>query len=313
MSDEPIKSLIRTLIRTKITEIDNPLPPVGEMIEGKQLRQWHFDLQGNEVKLDFADRVHQDPWPLPQPIDREGYHTVENSHYYWSSGLMDWLNVESAIQEFGIKSSIKTDRPIRILDFGCSSGRVLRHILAFGGDQYEIWGADLGHENIEWMKRHLPNDIKSFSNTTIPHLPISDHYFDVVTGFSVFPHFEYLSDAWLLELCRITRPNGLLYITIANEATWLDSVNRESTLNYFARTNEIPGNEPLTKENFETIFDGPLWLRRTSTEDTFNCYIWHKNEFIEKNWSRFVSVHRIVDFAHLRHQAVVLAEPTHVQ
>ncbi|MFK7768136.1 MAG: class I SAM-dependent methyltransferase [Mariniblastus sp.] len=310
MPNDPIKSLIRL----KKTEIDNPLPPVAKMVDGKQLAQWHFDLQGNEVKLEYADLIAKDPWPLPQPIDREGYHTVENSHYYWSSGLMDWLNVESAIKEFKIGETSGnepglTDRPIRILDFGCSSGRVLRHMLAFGKSEYEIWGADLGHENIEWMKRHLPNDIKSFSNTAIPNLPIADNFFDVVTGFSVFPHFEFLSDAWLLELCRITRREGLVYLTIANEATWLDSVNRESTINYFTRTNVIPGNEPMTKSSFETIFDGPLRLRRTSTEDVFNCYIWHKNEFIEHSWSRFLRVHRIVDFAHLRHQAVVLAQP----
>ena len=167
MSNKPIESLIRI----KKTEISTPLPPVAKMIEGKPLVQWHFDLQGNEVKLEFADLIEKDPWPLPQPIDREGYHTVENSHFYWSSGLMDWLNVESAINEFGIRDSVK-DRPIRILDFGCSSGRVLRHILAFGNGKYEIWGVDLGHENIEWIKRHLPNDIKSFSNTNIPNLPI---------------------------------------------------------------------------------------------------------------------------------------------
>jgi len=274
----------------------------------KRLVQWYFDLQGNETKLDLTDLIDKDPWPLPQPIDREGYHSVENSHFYWASGLMDWRNVESAINEFKIGDSVK-DRPIRILDFGCSSGRVLRHMLAFGKDKYDIWGTDLGHENIEWMKRHLPNDIKSFSNTALPQLPIANDFFDVVTGLSVFPHFEYLSDAWLLELCRITRPDGLLYMTIANEATWLDSVNRESTINYFTRTNEIPGNEPMSKSSFETVFDGPRWLRRTSSENTFNCYIWHKNEFIEKSWARFVKVHRIVDFAHMRHHAVVLAQP----
>jgi len=98
-------------------------------------------------------------------------------------------------------------------------------------------------------------------------------------------------------------------LTIANEATWLDSVNRESSIKYFTRTNEIAGNEPMSQSSFETIFEGPFYLRRISAEETYNCYVWHKSDFIRERWSQFLKIHRIVDFAHMRHQAVVLAQP----
>lgn len=294
-----------SLVRGKKTNIDETLPPVAQLIEGKSTKQWHFDLQGNEVPIDFVDRVHRDPWPIPMPVDREGYNSVEDSHYYWSSGLTDWLNVDSAISEFNIHSNER----LKIIDVGCSTGRFLRHVLAFGEDRFDIWGADLGYQNIEWMKRHLPDGIKAFTNTIVPHLPFPDHFFDVLTGFSLMPHLEHLEDAWLLELKRITKPDGLLYLTFANESTWTDSINRPSTIKYVTRSNSIPGNEPLDQSSFEQPFPGERFVRRVSQEPVYNCYIWHKNDYVQQYWSRFLRIHRIVDFAHLRHQAVLLAQP----
>lgn len=270
---------------------------------GKQARQWHFDLSGTEVKLDYEDLVDRDPWRLPLPIDREGYQTVETSHFYWASGHMDWLNVNQAVAEFGLTSS----KPIRIFDMACASGRFLRHVCAFGGENFEAWGADLAHANIAWIKKYLPKDIRAMTNTVVPHLPFEDHFFDVITGFSFMPHIEHLEDAWLMELRRITKPGGLLYLTIANEATWHDAVNREVTINHFVQTNSVPGNEPMSKATFEAPIPGPKFVRRTCQDPVYNCYIWHTNEYIQTSWSRYFQIDRIVDFAHARHQAVVLA------
>ena len=295
-------------VRTKQTDPDQVMRPVAELIEGKSTRQRHVDLQGNEVLLDFSSLVVQDPWPIPLPVDREGYYSIEDSHYYWSSGYMDWSNVNGAIREFSLSPPRGTEK-LKLLDVGCSTGRFLRHVCAFAESEFDIYGADFCHQNIDWLSRHLPQKIRAFMNTAIPHLPFPDHYFDVITGFSFMPHLGHLEDAWLPELRRITKRNGLMYLTIANESTWLDSINRESTLASMLRSNDIPGNKQMERESFEQEFLGSRFVRQTSTDPVYNCYVWHKNSHIRSAWSRYVDVRRIIDFAHLRHQAVVLATP----
>jgi ubiquinone/menaquinone biosynthesis C-methylase UbiE len=59
-----------------------------------------------------------------------------------------------------------------------------------------------------------------FANTTtLPHVPYEDNYFDLIYAGSVFTHIADLADAWLLELKRILRPGGMLYVTVHDDHT----------------------------------------------------------------------------------------------
>jgi ubiquinone/menaquinone biosynthesis C-methylase UbiE len=51
-------------------------------------------------------------------------------------------------------------------------------------------------------------------NTILPHLPFEDRYFDVVYAGSVFTHIDDLATTWFLELRRVLRAGGMLYVTI---------------------------------------------------------------------------------------------------
>jgi ubiquinone/menaquinone biosynthesis C-methylase UbiE len=53
----------------------------------------------------------------------------------------------------------------------------------------------------------------------MPHLPFADHSFDCIYAGSVFTHIDDLADAWLLELRRLTRPDGRIYLTIHDRGT----------------------------------------------------------------------------------------------
>lgn len=101
----------------------------------------------------------------------------------------------------------------RILDFGCSAGRMIRHLKNFS-EFCEIWGVDIDAESIYWCKQHLYPPFNFATTTTIPHLPFEDRYFDLIYAGSVFTHIDELAEAWLLELRRILSPNGRIYITI---------------------------------------------------------------------------------------------------
>jgi SAM-dependent methyltransferase len=106
----------------------------------------------------------------------------------------------------------------RILDFGCAAGRMIRwlHDLA---DSCEIWGTDIGSQFITWCKQYLSPPFHFATTTTSPHLPFEDRYFGLIYAGSVFTHLDDLAEAWFLELRRILRPGGSLYITVHDQAT----------------------------------------------------------------------------------------------
>jgi len=101
----------------------------------------------------------------------------------------------------------------RILEFGCSAGRLIRHLKDLS-EFCEIWGVDIDAPSIYWCKQHLSPPFHFATTTIVPHLPFEDRYFDFIYCGSVFTHIDDLTEAWLLELRRILSPTGRLYITI---------------------------------------------------------------------------------------------------
>lgn len=102
----------------------------------------------------------------------------------------------------------------RILDFGCAEGRMLRHL---HHAQRELWGVDINAERITWCQQHLSPPLRFVTTTTTPHLPFRDDYFDLTYAVSVFTHIGEVADAWFLELLRVVRPGGHVYLTIHDD------------------------------------------------------------------------------------------------
>jgi SAM-dependent methyltransferase len=114
----------------------------------------------------------------------------------------------------------------KIMEFGCSGGRLIRHFLE-EAKVNEVWGVDLHSAAIHWAQQHLSPPFHFMTNTTQPHLPFEDNTFGLIFAGSVWTHIGELDDAWLLEMRRILRPGGRLYITISDENT-LEEVKRRS-------------------------------------------------------------------------------------
>ena len=77
----------------------------------------------------------------------------------------------------------------------------------------EFWGCDLHGPTIAWLDEHLSPPLRFYVNDRIP-TPHPDGYFDLVYAISVFTHITHEWSAWLLELHRILKPDGLLLATI---------------------------------------------------------------------------------------------------
>jgi SAM-dependent methyltransferase len=115
-----------------------------------------------------------------------------------------------------IKSLLPADFDIagkRALDFGCGAGRILRHAAAqdVAG---EFWGCDIDEPSIKWLRENLSPPLHVLRNGPSPPLALPDGQFDLIWAFSVFTHLTDTWSAWLTEMHRLLKPDGILIATV---------------------------------------------------------------------------------------------------
>jgi SAM-dependent methyltransferase len=165
------------------------------------------------------------------------------------------------------------------LDFGCSSGRVVR-VLAAAYPDMEWYGCDPLAPAIDWAQAHLPNVVFERSREQ-PPLPYDEGGFDFTCAISIWSHFaEQAAIEWLHEMRRILRPGGLLVLTShglqsvadasargVRTAEQLEEIERALYRDGFWFTNEFgsEGDHGLRHPAWGTAFFTPEWLlTRTS-------------------------------------------------
>ena len=122
-----------------------------------------------------------------------------------------------------------------LLDFGCSSGRVLRHFIDDAKAGVECWGADIDGGAIGWARANLGPHLNWLVNTTHPHFPFEDHYFNLIYGNSIFTHIGETAEAWFLELRRVLKKGGIAAL----------SFNDENSYKYLANQGAIETNAAM--------------------------------------------------------------------
>jgi SAM-dependent methyltransferase len=108
----------------------------------------------------------------------------------------------------------------RLLDAGCGSGRTLDELARYG----RVSGVDLSPEAVAAARLRGHDDVHV---ARVEELPFGDATFDVVTCLDVVEHTPDDRET-LAELWRVTRPGGLLVVTVpAYQAlwSWHDEVN----------------------------------------------------------------------------------------
>src|SRR5271154_2299340 len=98
------------------------------------------------------------------------------------------------------------------LDFGCSSGRVVR-VLAAAYQQIDWHGCDPNEPAIAWAAENLPG-IDFFLSANDPPLALQDGSLDLAYAISIWSHFApELGLRWFEEMRRVIRPGGHLICT----------------------------------------------------------------------------------------------------
>ncbi len=174
-----------------------------------------YGMAPDQAALPLAERL--PPTPLRH------YYGFRDGRYvdalYLQTGHNDVTAMRRILTEDGFDTMGE-----RVLEFGCSAGRMLRHMEA-EAQANEAWGVDLHSAAIHWAQAHLSPPFHFATTTSTPHLPFEDGYFGLIFAGSVWTHIGELDDAWLLEMRRILRPGGRLYLTISDETT-LEEVAR---------------------------------------------------------------------------------------
>lgn len=171
----------------------------------------------------------------------------ESPEYHLLTGEKTVATMIDVVQQAG--HNIANSR--RILEFGCANARLLRW-LAHLANHSEIWGVDIQSDKIFWAIENLNPPFNFAVNTTVPHLPFRDGYFDFIFAGSIFTHINELHISWLLELARLLSPNGLIYLTFHDEHT-LKYLEANPNINIAQKLSSNPLAEQIFANEFDFI------------------------------------------------------------
>jgi ubiquinone/menaquinone biosynthesis C-methylase UbiE len=228
--------------------------------------------------------------PVPPKDLWQGYGRSTEDFLLGAKNHFNAMNETLAQSDFPLRAGY------RILDFGCGAGRMIRQFEDVAADR-EIWGVDINAEHIIWCQRNLSPPFHFATTTTLPHLPFEDRYFDFIYAGSIFTHIADLADAWLLELRRVTRPNGMIYITLHDNTSirilresdrqpWLTDM-----LKGFERTTDITHG----KFSMFTLNRGPN-----------SAQVFYDIDYFRRKWNRLFRIRSVTQEGHGYQTAVLL-------
>ncbi|RIL07892.1 MAG: hypothetical protein DCC71_01435 [Proteobacteria bacterium] len=166
---------------------------------------WYWLLWDREGNPDLA-RVRL---PIPDAHLRERVRGGGSEIEYVRSGLVDGWRVDGCLRQGGFDPAAGG----ALLDFGAGCARVAQYFALYAG-RTRVHGCDVDAEAIRWCTDHL--DFADFAAIApAPPTSYGDAQFDAVYAYSVFSHLpEDLHLEWLAELRRITRPGGVVVLTV---------------------------------------------------------------------------------------------------
>ena len=204
-----VRSLLQRAFRRVIRPLFNELLDPSAMHANSYVSSKLYPIAGEStgpVQLYAGAPVSGSGERLPVPSMHlwEGYASTPEEYQGAKHEMATMMAILS-------KAGASPQELTKVLDFGCAAGRMLR-FYPHRERTSELWGVDINS-----VEPRAP--LFFATTTTAPHLPFEDGYFDLIYSGSVFTHISDLADAWLLELRRIVRKGGYLYITIHDRRT----------------------------------------------------------------------------------------------
>lgn len=210
--------------------------------------------------------------PIPPQSLRHRVHGANDVDSFLEVGRQCSQSLISALAQIGEP----IERFESVLDFGCGSGRVLRWMLPLLSAQ-RIYGSDIDREAIAWCARNIPQAHFTV-NPGQPPTSFANHSFDLIYAISVFSHLNEVHQFhWLAELQRITRPGGIVLLSI--HGTFYKNDLPAQTAAELAQT----GFSFVVSDGWKGVF--PDWYQ----------IAFHTTEYVNRYYSQFFEVAAYID------------------
>jgi ubiquinone/menaquinone biosynthesis C-methylase UbiE len=209
---------------------------------------------------------------LPEPPERLWLGYGKTIEEYLESGRKNVTQMRDLLAQTGFSFEDGS----RVLELGCAGARMLRW-LEDVADRCEIWGTDISGDHLTWCKENLTPPFHFFITSQHPHLPFADGYFDLIYAGSVFTHIDDMADAWMLELRRILKPGGRLYVTHHDEHSIDILINKEEC--HISRT--LRSRRDLWENNDYNMFTIGRFMR---------SQVFYDSAYLQDRWKPFFDV-----------------------
>jgi SAM-dependent methyltransferase len=191
---------------------DNRMGVVARVV--RRVRRWSDGVTRGPhflVSPQSGTSMGPDGLPLPPPRLMRLVAGTDDVEWFLRSGLL----AANSMRGILARSGVTIERLGTILDFGCGSGRVLRHWKSLDGPA--LHGTDYNPDLVAWCAASLP-----FANLGVNRLDrqlgYPDATFDLIYAFSVLTHIPLEGQSfWIAELTRVLRPGGVLFVTTQGE------------------------------------------------------------------------------------------------
>jgi len=152
---------------------------------------------------------HDENIALPPESLRHRVHGAADAESFLAVGRQCAQDIAAALERVGRAP----DSFESVLDFGCGCGRVLRWLMP-QLSAARVFGSDIDQQALTWCAGNLHGG--SFTlNAGRPPTGFAAQSFDLIYAISVFSHLdEDFQFFWLNELRRVTKPGGLVLLSI---------------------------------------------------------------------------------------------------
>lgn len=110
-----------------------------------------------------------------------------------------------------IKKLLPPNSNIKLLDFGCGTGKVLSEVVNLRSD-FQIFGVDVATKALQVAKKRISTgDFRLIRENQ--KIPFPTNTFDLILALDVLEHI-YDTGTAFTELARVLKPKGILIITV---------------------------------------------------------------------------------------------------
>lgn len=203
------------------------------------------------------------------------------------------LGGATTVRRFEAYLRHRFDRPLAsfgaVLDWGCGAGRLSRYLHQCG---VTVTGVDIDADNVAGCARMLP-DCRFQAVDLWPPTALPAAAFDLVIGLSVMTHLTQAAQhAWLAELQRVTRPGGIVLLSVqglAQSALYLDAAGQRIAHNHGVH---VAGPNPQ--------------LAGMLPESDYYQDVRHTHDYVLNTWGAYFDILDIVPALACQQDAVVM-------